>query len=136
MNVILVGYVFSAIVGLTRAPGDCITMLPGDANFIKKFELTNNGRDTLEYSYVFTKGRNYHLQVCGEVENMRISIYNYSRELVFQGSLSEERVQFIKYLCGATGIYYLQFSSARPFHSFEVVLGFSFKKIDSHDSGQ
>ena len=82
---------------------------------IKSFEVDGKGgaKDKIEYSYVFTKGTKYLVNVCGNAETpdgVVVTLYDKYRNKVASNSIDGKVVKAIAYPCSATGIYYITYT--------------------------
>lgn len=90
-------------------------------NFLKTYKI-NGERDLtkVEYSYVFTKGTQYMINLCDQNANQNtitVTIYDGQRNKVASNKVDGKLLAGLIYPCNATGIYYMQYtfeeSSAR-----------------------
>ncbi|MEN8247575.1 MAG: hypothetical protein ABFS32_01480 [Bacteroidota bacterium] len=82
---------------------------------IKSFEVDGKGgtKTKIEYSYVFTKGTKYLINVCGgedTPDGVVVTIYDKYRNKVATSLVNGEVVKAIAYPCTATGIYYITYT--------------------------
>jgi hypothetical protein len=82
---------------------------------IKSFHVDGEGgsKAKIEYSYVFTKGTKYLVNVCGAAETpdgVVVTIYDKYRNKVASNLLEGDIVAAISYPCSATGIYYITYT--------------------------
>jgi len=93
---------------------ECAPRLAEGYTFIKGFELDRkrgiNG--VVEYSYVFTKGAKYMINICGDqgIEGLVFTIYDNARNKVASNELNGKSVRGIAYPCTSTGLYYIIYS--------------------------
>lgn len=93
----------------------CIEKLTSGFNFLKTYKIDPEGgaRDHVEYSYVFTKGTQYMINVCPEEAakgNIVVSLYDSQRNQVATSKIDNQVISAIAYPCNATGIYYIQYT--------------------------
>jgi hypothetical protein len=93
----------------------CIPKLTAGFNFLKnyKIESSGQGKDIVEYSYVFTKGTQYMINVCSSVssqEDVIIILLDSQRNQVASSQLKDQVLTGLTYACNSTGIYYIQYS--------------------------
>ena len=94
---------------------DC-TPSPGSGyTLIKSFEVDGLGgaKSKIEYSYVFTKGTNYLVNVCGgakTADGMVVTLYDKYRNIVASNLVEGKIEKAISYRCSATGIYYITYT--------------------------
>lgn len=93
----------------------CIPKLAATGfNFLKTYKI-NGGRDLtkVEYSYVFTKGTQYMVNICDQnskSNTIMITIYDAQRNKVATNKIKGDLLSAIAYPCNATGIYYMQYT--------------------------
>lgn len=93
----------------------CIPKLSNGFNFLKSYKINgNNGaKDKVEYSYVFTKGTQYMINLCAAGENtdgIIVSLYDSNRNQVVSSKINGQNISAIIYPCNNTGIYYIQYT--------------------------
>lgn len=67
----------------------------------------------MEYSYVFTKGTQYMINVCAPSANAQgivVTLYDSQRNKVASSKVDDQYISAIAYPCNTTGIYYIQYS--------------------------
>ncbi len=94
---------------------DCIPKLSGGFNFLKSYKIDGVGgnKKKVEYSYVFTKGTQYMINLCGEGANadgIVVSIYDSKRQKVGTSVYKGQRATAMAYPCNSTGIYYITYT--------------------------
>jgi hypothetical protein len=94
---------------------DCIPKLSGGFNFLKSYKIDGVGgsKSKVEYSYVFTKGTQYMINLCGEgseADGIVVSIYDSKRIKVGTSVYKEQRATAMAYACNTTGIYYITYT--------------------------
>jgi hypothetical protein len=106
----------------------CIPKLSGGFNFLKSYKVDGVSKDKVEFSYVFTKGTQYMLNVCGgggATDGIVVSIWDKDRNKVATSKINGQVVSAIAFPCNATGIYYIQYTFETPSaHCGGSALGF------------
>ncbi len=91
----------------------CIPKLASGFNFLKSYKVENTGKEYVEYSYVFTKGTQYMINVCAPDQNsdgIVVTLYDSKRNKVASNKVDDQYISAIAYPCNATGIYYIQYT--------------------------
>ncbi|MEP2670393.1 MAG: hypothetical protein ABJH04_15430 [Cyclobacteriaceae bacterium] len=93
----------------------CIPKLSGGFNFLKSYKIDGQGgsKDKVEYSYVFTKGTQYMINLCAGgngPDGLVVSLYDSQRNKVASSKVNDQFISAIAYPCNATGIYYIQYT--------------------------
>ncbi len=93
----------------------CIPKLAGGFNFLKSYKVDGAGgaKDKVEYSYVFTKGTQYMINICAPAQptdGIIVSLYDSQRNKVASSKFNGQYLAAIAYPCNATGIYYIQYT--------------------------
>ncbi len=93
----------------------CIPKLSGGFNFLKSYKIDGEGgaKDKIEYSYVFTKGTQYMINLCagGETaDGIVVSLFDAQRNRVASSKVNGQFISAIAFPCNATGIYYIQYT--------------------------
>ena len=91
----------------------CIPKLAAGFNFLKSYKIEKGAKETIEYSYVFTKGTNYMINICApgtNTDGIVVSLFDSNRNKVASSKLNGQFVSAIQYPCANTGIYYIQYS--------------------------
>jgi len=92
----------------------CIPKLAGGFNFLKSYKIDGDGgKDHVEYSYVFTKGTQYMINICSEgqaTDGIVVSLFDSGRNKVATSKINDQFITAIAYPCNATGIYYIQYT--------------------------
>jgi hypothetical protein len=93
----------------------CIPKLATGFNFLKSYKIDGAGgsKDKVEYSYVFTKGTQYMINICAPAQptdGIIVSLYESQRNKVASSKISGQYIDAIAYPCNATGIYYIQYT--------------------------
>ncbi|MEQ8423071.1 MAG: hypothetical protein RIA63_00075 [Cyclobacteriaceae bacterium] len=93
----------------------CIPKLTGGFNFLKSYKIDGDGgaKDKVEYSYVFTKGTQYMINLCAGgngPDGLVVSLFDSQRNKVASSKVNGQFISAIAYPCNATGIYYIQYT--------------------------
>jgi hypothetical protein len=93
----------------------CIPKLAAGFNFLKSYKIDgeSGGKDKIEYSYVFTKGTQYMINLCAAgtaTDGLVVSLFDSNRNKVATSKVNGEFITAIAYPCNATGIYYIQYT--------------------------
>lgn len=91
----------------------CIPKLASGYNFVKSYKVEKEGKPYVEYSYVFTKGAQYMINICSpgqSADGIIVSIYDSKRNKVASSKVEDQYISAIVYPCNATGIYYIQYT--------------------------
>ncbi len=93
----------------------CIPKLATGFNFLKSYKIDGDGgaKEKVEYSYVFTKGTQYMINICADgtaTDGIIVSLFDSSRNRVASNKIDNQVVSAIAYPCNATGIYYIQYT--------------------------
>ncbi len=93
----------------------CIPKLATGFNFLKSYKIDGEGgaKDKVEYSYVFTKGTQYMINICAGGQNtdgIVVSLFDSNRNKVATSKINGQYISAIAYPCNATGIYYIQYT--------------------------
>ena len=92
----------------------CIPKLAAGFNFLKSYKIEKGGKDFVEYSYVFTKGTQYMINICAGsadgVDGIVVSLYDSNRNKVASSKINGQFISAIAYPCNTTGIYYIQYT--------------------------
>ncbi|MBL7877652.1 MAG: hypothetical protein JNL53_18450 [Cyclobacteriaceae bacterium] len=106
----------------------CIPKLASGFNFLKSYKVDGEAKDKVEYSYVFTKGTQYMINVCSNgssTDGIVVSIFDKERNKVATSKINGQFITAIAYPCNATGIYYIQYTFDEPSaHCGGSALGF------------
>jgi hypothetical protein len=92
---------------------DCIPKLSAGFNFLKSYKIEKGGKDFVEYSYVFTKGTQYMINICAPTQptdGIVVSLFDSNRNKVATSKINGQFVSAIAYPCNTTGIYYIQYT--------------------------
>ena len=91
----------------------CIPKLASGFNFLKSYKVEKAGKEYVEYSYVFTKGTQYMINVCAPEQNtdgIVVTLYDSKRNKVASNKVDDQYIAAIAYPCNSTGIYYIQYT--------------------------
>jgi len=93
----------------------CIPKLASGFNFLKAYKIDGQGgsKTKVEYSYVFTKGTQYMINVCATGEStdgIIVSLFDSNRNKVASSKINGQYISAIAYPCNTTGIYYIQYT--------------------------
>ena len=93
----------------------CIPKLTPGFNFLKSYKIDGEGgaKDKVEYSYVFTKGTQYMINICAggaNTDGIVVSLFDSNRNKVATSKLNGQFISAIAYPCNATGMYYIQYT--------------------------
>lgn len=91
----------------------CIPKLASGFNFLKSYKVEKGGKAYVEYSYVFTKGTQYMINICAPDQNsdgISVTLYDSQRNKVASNKVDDQYISAIAYPCNATGIYYIQYT--------------------------
>ena len=92
----------------------CIPKLAAGFNFLKSYKIEKGGKEFVEYSYVFTKGTQYMINICAGsadgVDGIVVSLYDSNRNKVASSKINGQFISAIAYPCNTTGIYYIQYT--------------------------
>lgn len=91
----------------------CIPKLASGFNFLKSYKIEKGGKEYVEYSYVFTKGTQYMINICAPGQNtdgIVVSLFDSNRNKVASSKVNGQFISAIAYPCNTTGIYYIQYT--------------------------
>lgn len=91
----------------------CIPKLASGFNFLKSYKVDGEVKDKVEYSYVFTKGTQYMINLCANgaaTDGIVVSLFDSGRNKVATSKINGQFITAIAYPCNATGIYYIQYT--------------------------
>ena len=114
----IVGVSSSELIGQCNADNlsnACIPKLSGGFNFLKSYKIDGEGggKEKVEYSYVFTKGTQYMINICADgqvTDGIVVTLFDGSRNKVATSKINGQFISAIAYPCNATGIYYIQYT--------------------------
>ena len=94
---------------------NCIPKLSNGFNYLKSYKINgaDGAKDKVEYSYVFTKGTQYMINVCANGEGtdgIVVNLYDSNRNRVASSKIDGQYISAIAYPCKSTGIYYIQYT--------------------------
>ncbi len=94
---------------------ECIPKLATGFNFLKSYKIDGDGgaKNTVEYSYVFTKGTEYMINICSpgqSTDGIAVSLFDGNRNMVASSKLNDQYVSAIVYPSKTTGIFYIQYT--------------------------
>jgi hypothetical protein len=94
---------------------ECIPKLASGFNFLKSYKIDGAGgeKDRIEYSYVFTKGTQYMINLCAPTQptdGIVVTLYDSQRNKVATSRIDGQYIAAIAFPCNATGIYYIQYT--------------------------
>jgi hypothetical protein len=115
---VLMLFVLSAdeVIGQCNADAlssQCIPKLAAGFNFLKSYKIEKGAKEIVEYSYVFTKGTQYMINICAPGQNtdgIVVSLFDSNRNKVASSKVNGQFISAIAYPCNTTGIYYIQYS--------------------------
>ncbi|MCU0367581.1 MAG: hypothetical protein MUF39_02000 [Cyclobacteriaceae bacterium] len=96
---------------------ECVPKLTTGFNFLKSYKIDGTAKDKVEYSYVFTKGTQYFINLCNSgaaTDGIVVNIFDKERNKVASNKISGQYVSAISFPCNATGIYYIQYTFDEP----------------------
>ena len=91
----------------------CIPKLATGFNFLKSYKIEKGGKEFVEYSYVFTKGTQYMINICtatSTTDGIVVSLFDSNRNKVASSKVQGQFISAIAYPCATTGIYYIQYT--------------------------
>ena len=91
----------------------CIPKLASGFNFLKSYKIEKGGKEFVEYSYVFTKGTQYMINICSggaDTDGIVVSLFDSNRNKVASSKVNGQFISAIAYPCNTTGIYYIQYT--------------------------
>ena len=93
----------------------CVPQLATGFNFLKSYKIDGEGgaKGKVEYSYVFTKGTQYYINVCAAgtaTDGIVVSLFDSNRNQVATSKIDNQLVKAIAFPWSATGIYYIQYT--------------------------
>lgn len=90
----------------------CIPKLAPGFNFLKSYKIEKAGKEYVEYSYVFTKGTQYMINICQPGQNVQgitVTLEDSDRNQVASNRLEDQYASSIVYACNKVGIYYIKY---------------------------
>lgn len=91
----------------------CIPKLATGFNFLKSYKIEKGAKDYVEYSYVFTKGTQYMINICAAGQNtdgIVVGLFDSNRNQVASSKVNGQYISAIAYPCNTTGIYYIRYT--------------------------
>ncbi|HEY0739848.1 MAG TPA: hypothetical protein VGD40_00250 [Chryseosolibacter sp.] len=91
----------------------CIPKLATGFNFLKSYKIEKGGKEFVEYSYVFTKGTQYMINICAggaNTDGIVVSLFDSNRNKVASSKYNGQFLTAMTYPCNTTGIYYIQYT--------------------------
>jgi hypothetical protein len=91
----------------------CIPKLQTGFNFLKSYKIEKGGKEFVEYSYVFTKGTQYMINICAggtATDGIVVSLFDSNRNKVASSKYNGQFLTAMTYPCNTTGIYYIQYT--------------------------
>jgi len=131
--VLIVGFSSPRLVGQCNSDSfatTCIPKLAAGFNFLKSYKVDGEGgsKDKVEYSYVFTKGTQYMINICANgaaTDGIVVTLFDSGRNKVATSKINGQFISAIAYPCNATGIYYIQYTfDSSTSHCGGSALGF------------
>lgn len=115
---------FFALLGVTEAKAQCnasdladqcISQLSDGFTFVKSFPIDGEGgsKSKIEYSYVFAKGTEYTISICGNdgtPDGIVVNLYDSNRRPITSNAANGKILKGVRYNCNSTGIYYITFT--------------------------
>lgn len=80
---------------------------------MKSYKIEKGAKDFVEYSYVFTKGTQYMINICADgqsTDGIVVSLFDSNRNKVATSKVNGQFISAIAYPCNTTGIYYIQYT--------------------------
>ena len=110
------------------ARAECLKAIPKGFNFIKQYPLSFEGKEYLEYSYVFTSGTTYTLKFCKQHGNdVKMVIMDGSRAVVGSNEVDGALLTSAAFKCRTTSIYYIRVFADKSSFCGNYLLSFSRK---------
>src|SRR5215216_7867618 len=93
---ILSVFLFSTLDVIAQCTADvlstqCIPKLATGFNFLKSYKIEKGGKEFVEYSYVFTKGTQYMINICATgtaTDGIIVSLYDSNRNKVASSKIN------------------------------------------------
>jgi hypothetical protein len=92
---------------------ECIPKLASGFNFLKSYKVEKGGKEYVEYSYVFTKGTQYMINICApgqKADGIFVTLEDSDRNKVASSKVNDQYISAIAYPCNKTGIYYIKYT--------------------------
>jgi len=93
----------------------CVPQLPKGYIFLKSYEIDSEEgeRKRVEFSYVFSKGRQYLINLCtgrpDDATGLVVNVFDGQRKPVGSSKQAGKYLSGIQFSCRSTGIYYIQY---------------------------
>ncbi|MFZ9981184.1 MAG: hypothetical protein ACO3FI_04035 [Cyclobacteriaceae bacterium] len=93
----------------------CVPKLADGFNFLKSYKIDGQGgqKGKIEYSYLFTKGTQYMINLCVEgtdTDGIVVNLFDGARNKIASNLINGTYVNQLTMMCNATGIYYIQYT--------------------------
>lgn len=94
----------------------CIPKLTKGFIFLKSYKLDGEEgeRRKIEYSYVFSKGRQYQINLCtgtpDDADGIVINVFDSGRKLIGSSKQGGKYLTGLQLACRSAGIYYIQYA--------------------------
>ena len=93
----------------------CVPQLATGFNFLKSYRIDGEGgsKGKVEYSYVFTKGTQYYINICANgaaSDGIIVSLFDSNRNQVATSKIDNQILKAVQFQCLATGIYYITYT--------------------------
>jgi hypothetical protein len=94
---------------------ECVPKLASGFNFLKSYKVdgADGTKDKVEYSYVFTKGTQYMINICATAQptdGIVVTLFDSQRKKVATSKADGQYISAMAFACNATGIYYIQYT--------------------------
>jgi hypothetical protein len=99
----------------TDLVSSCPANIPSGFTFVKSYDLNlpSSASKKVEKSYVFSKDMTYSLAMCKGDQDIVVKIFDSNRREVASNSYENKVLPSFGFKCGATGIYYMAFTSIK-----------------------
>lgn len=93
----------------------CVPKLTDGFNFLKSYKIDGQAgqKEKIEYSYLFTKGTQYMINLCAdgkETDGIVVSLFDGTRNKIASNFINGQFLNQLTMQCNATGIYYIQYT--------------------------
>lgn len=93
----------------------CVPKLTDGFNFLKSYKIDGLGgqKDKIEYSYLFTKGTQYMINLCADgadTDGIVVTLFDGARNKIASNLINGKFLRQLTMQCNATGIYYIQYT--------------------------
>jgi len=114
----IVALTFSVVYSNAQCNADsftttCIPQLADGFNFLKGYKIDGEGgnKAKVEYSYVFTKGTQYMINICSEsTSGIIINLFDSRRNRIASSKIGDQFAKAIAFPCKTTSIYYISYT--------------------------